>query len=95
MPSIKHGASGTLMDKKRLDYYKKKLLARRDDEIRALQQDIAANEAEHDAVAARLNAEIHDLESLLGAANNTQLHRLHARPPWARLPYDDPGRNHV
>jgi chromosome segregation ATPase len=47
------------------------MLVRRDDEIRALQQDIATQEAEHEAFAERLNAEKHNLESLLGAANNT------------------------
>jgi chromosome segregation ATPase len=46
-------------------------LARRENEISALQQDIAAKEAEHNAFAERLNDEKHNLESLLGAANNT------------------------
>jgi chromosome segregation ATPase len=46
-------------------------LARNENEIGALQQDVAAKEAEHDAFAERLNAEKHNLESLLGAANNT------------------------
>jgi chromosome segregation ATPase len=47
------------------------LLVRRDDEIRALHQDIATHEAEHQAFAERLHDEKHNLESLLGAANNT------------------------
>jgi chromosome segregation ATPase len=49
----------------------RQMLVRRDDEIRALQQDIATQSAEHEAFAERLNAEKHNLESLLGAANNT------------------------
>ena len=46
-------------------------LARRENEISALQQDIAVKEAEHNAFAERLNDEKHNLESLLGASNNT------------------------
>src|SRR4029077_15980430 len=46
-------------------------LARRETEISALQQDIAAKEAEHNAFAERQSDEKHNLESLLGAANNT------------------------
>jgi chromosome segregation ATPase len=48
-----------------------RLVARRDAEIGALQQEIAANKEEHNAIAEGLQAEKSVLESLLGAANNT------------------------
>jgi len=48
-----------------------RLLAQRDADIRALEQDLAANKDEHNATAERLRAEKSILDSLLGTANNT------------------------
>ncbi len=36
MPLIKHGASGTLMDKKKLEYFKKKLATRREELMKTI-----------------------------------------------------------